>query len=176
MTQLAKQEQKEEGIAVPIVDEQTFQLNKIFTPKEIEAIRQNLDVLSDLIKAFEGKSINPDSDRINRLVNTKNPEERSFLPTLPLVHFQTYMRLIYEMHFSEAVPCKVWADKQAQALIGYKGVGGERYVEMMKAELGMIPPPASTQISFQGQQGQQQQKRGLLSRKPKPEKSEFENE
>lgn len=140
-------------------------------------IRQALETLSLFIKAFEGKEINPESDRINRLVNTKNPEERSFLPTLPIVNFQTYMRLIYELHFKEAKPCRTWADKQAQSLIGYKGVGGDRYVEMMKAELGVIPPPAATNISFQGQQAQQQQKRGFFRRgQPKPDKSEFENE
>jgi len=152
-----------------------MQLNTVLTPKEIEAIRQNLDVLSMLIRAFEGKEVNPENDVITRLINVKNILERSNFPSMPIINFQIYCRLVTKYH-PELTAFKDWADYQAEALKSYKALSSEQYVEMMKAQLGYIPPPqSSTNISL-AQPQQQQQKRGLLRRGNKPEKSEFENE
>lgn len=181
MTQLAKPEQKpietEEGVDVPIESE-VFSVSKFLTPKQIEAINQNLDVLSTMIRAFEGKEVNPENDVITRLINVKNILERSNFPTMPIINFQIYCRLVAKYH-PELTAFKDWADFQAEALKSYKALSSEQYVDMMKAQLGYMPPPqTSTNISLGGQpQQQQQQKKGrFFNRGGKPEKSEFENE
>lgn len=173
MTELAPQETK--AVDVPIISE-VFSLNEFLTPHQVELIKQNLDVLSMMIKAFEGKEVNPDNDVITRLINVKNILERSNFPTMPIINFQVYCRLVAKYH-PECVAFKDWADFQAEGLKSYKALSSEQYVEMMKAQLGYVAPPqTSTNISLGSNPMQQQAKRGLLRRGPKPESSEFGNE
>lgn len=173
MTELAPQENK--PVDVPIVNE-VFSLTDYLTPKQAEIIKQNLDILSAIIRAFEGKEVNPDNDVITRLINVKNILERSNFPTMPIINFQVYCRLVAKYH-PECVAFKDWADFQAEGLKSYKALSSEQYVEMMKAQLGYVAPPqTSTNISLGNNPMQQQQKRGLLRRGPKPEQSEFNNE
>lgn len=170
MTQvLAPQEQKEE------TKQEVFNIETLISKEKLELIRQNLDIISMLIRAFEGKDVNPEHDVITRLINVKNILERSNFPTMPLINFQVYCRLVAKYH-PELECFKDWADLQAEALKSYKALSSEQYVEMMKALQGVAPQPqSSTNINFPGQQAQQQ-KRGLFRRGPKPEKAEFENE
>jgi len=128
--------------------------------------------ISMLVKAFEGRPIEPD-DIITRLTNVKNILERSRFPTYPLLAKQVYLRLI-KMYIPEADSCQQWADREAESLISYKGLSRSEYVEMTRAAYAQ----EAQQFYIGDQQAPQPQKRGWLSRhrKPKPqEETEFTN-
>lgn len=152
--------------------EEFLSLNTLLTPKEIELIRQNLDVLSMLIRAFEGHEVNPENDVITRLINVKNILERSNFPSMPIINFQVYCRLVAKYH-PELEAFGQWANFQAEALKSLKALSSEQYVDMMKAQLGYVAPPTSTNI-FPGMPAQQQPqpKRGLFHRERKPREEE----
>jgi len=129
--------------------------------------------ISMLVKAFEGRPIEPD-DIITRLTNVKNILERSRFPTYPLLAKQVYLRLIAK-YVPEADSCLQWADREAEALISYRGQSRSEYVEMTRAAYAQ---EEAQRFYIGDQQAPQPQKRGFLSRfrKPKPqEETEFTN-
>lgn len=138
-------------------------------PKELQPL---LEVLSMMVRAFEGKEVNPDSDQITRLINIKNILERSNFPSMTEINFQTYARLIAFYHPEECKAFEKWADFRAEALKSYKALSSEQYVEMFKAQNAVLPSPnTSINLSTQ-QQMQQQKKQGFLRRRREPDYQE----
>ncbi len=162
---LAKPEMK-----TPEEQKQDFILQlKNTDPKQLVPI---LEVLSMMVRAFEGKEVNPDSDQITRLINIKNILERSNFPSMTEINFQTYARLIAYYHPSECLAFEKWADFRAEALKSYKALSSEQYVEMFKAQNAVLPSP-STNINLASQQQMQQQKKqGWLRRRKEPDYQE----
>lgn len=145
-----------------------------FEQMDMDVLTNVAEAIRMLVCAFEGKPIESD-DVITRLINVKNIIERSRFPTYPLLAKQIYLRLI-ALYNPQAYPCKDWADLEAQALVSYKGLNWDAYVEMAKASqvpegrqefyFGTTPPKTE----------QPQLKRHFWQRKPKQEQSEFEAE
>ena len=141
-----------------------------------DQVRKIFDVLSMLVRAFDGKDIS-ESDVITRLVNVKDILERSRFPSMSIINFQVYCRLVAKYH-PELIAFEDWANIQAHALISYQGLSREEYVEMMKAQLGYAPTP-QTAITLGGSpqaqaMREQQKKAHWWSRKPKEQQpSEF---
>jgi hypothetical protein len=138
----------------------------------IEQIRKFFSIFSMMIQAFEGKDLNPDNDVITRLINVKNILERSNFPSMSIINFQVYCRLVAHYH-PELDAFKKWADFQAESLKSLEGLSSEQYVEMMKAQNGYAPQPSTNfGINLNGQQAQAQQaqqKRGGWFRRGKSE-------
>jgi len=135
-----------------------------------EKVKQFAEALSMMIRAFEGKPIEPD-DIISKFTNIKNLLERSRFPTYVLLQKQVYLRLI-ALKNPAARSLEKWATKEAEALISYKGKSREEYVDTMKSQAAR-----ETQEFYLGQtQPQQPQvKRRFWQRKPK-EQTEFANQ
>lgn len=153
-----------------ITEEEVTQIEKAFTAGNIDEAKLEFNMLCLLVKAANGETLNPDQ-ALKEFVNPKNTEERSFFPSMPFVMHQASLRTTARLYPDCASPGEWWADEISTALIGYKGYGGERAVEMMKAQQGAIQPPG-TNISFMGGPAQQQ-KRGFLRRGQKDEKQEI---
>ncbi len=100
------------------------------TTGEWEDISKELENIAKLKRAFEGKPPDP-QDIITRLTNVKNILERSRFPTYPLLSKQIYLRLIGK-YIPEASACLEWAEREAEALISYKGLSREEFTEQMK--------------------------------------------
>lgn len=161
------------------VQEEQAQLAKVQLIDQIQKLdkaqlTERLEVLAMMIRAFEGKEVNPENDVITRLINVKNILERSNFPSMNIINFQVYCRLVAFYH-PECEPFRKWADFQAESLKSYKALSSEQYVEMFKAQNspGLAP---GTNISFQGQQAKyQEQRKGLFRRnKKEPEYRETE--
>jgi hypothetical protein len=134
-----------------------------------EDFQKIAEFISMLVRAFEGKAIEPE-DIISRFTNVKNLLERSRFMTYPLVGKQVYLRLIAEKN-KNAKACLEWADREAEALISYKGLSREEYVDSVKAATQQ-----AEQEFYIGEKGkreeQEQPKRHWWQRKRK-EESEF---
>lgn len=155
-----------------ITEEEVKQIEKAFTAGNIDETKLELQMLYLLVKASNGETLNPDQ-ALKEFVNPKNTEERSFFPSMPFVMHQQSLRTTARLYPDcGGSVLELWADEISTALIGYKGYGGERAVEMMKAQQGTLQPPG-TNISFMGGPAQQQQKRGFLRRGQKDEKQEM---
>lgn len=165
---MAEQKLQEAQIELTVEERENFK--KIAETFNMEEIKKMLEILSMEIRAFEGKPIEPD-DVITRLINIKNKMERSRFPTYPLLAKQVYLRLIAKYN-KNATACKDWADMEAEALIAYKGLNWDAYVEMAKA----TSMPAEQQQFYLGptQQAPKVEKRHFWQRdKSKKEESEF---
>lgn len=139
-----------------------------------DEIKKMFEVLSMMIQAFEGKDLNPDNDVITRLIDVKNILERSNFPSMPVINFQVYCRLVAKYH-PELIAFEDWANFQAEALKSLGALSSEQYVEMMKAQNGYQPQPSTTfgvNIGGPQQQQQQQKKRGWFGRNRQNEKQE----
>ena len=154
-----------------LTEQEKKQLKTVLKTQETD-IKVVASRISMLVKAFEGRPIEPD-DIITRLTNVKNILERSRFPTYPLLAKQVYLRLI-KMYIPEADSCQQWADREAESLISYRGQSRSEYVEMTRAAYAQ----EAQRFYIGDQQAPQPQKRGFLSRfrKPKPqEETEFTN-
>lgn len=151
-----------------LTSQERDKLLKFFETLDTKMLRNTAEAISMMVRAFEGKPIEPD-DIITRLTNVKNILERSRFPTYPLLAKQIYLRLIAKYN-PQAKACKDWADLEAEALISYKGQSRAEYVEMTKAAAA-----ASGQEFYLGQpKPETQPKPRLWQRKPKrQEESEF---
>lgn len=159
-------------ITVSLEDKEKEQLLKFFQKLDKQTLKATAEAISMMVRAFEGKPIEPD-DIITRLTNVKNILERSRFPTYPLLAKQVYLRLIAKYN-PQAYACKDWANLEAEALIEYRGQGRQEYVDSIKAASNI----ASEQQFYLGPQKapESQIKRHLWQRKPKTEESEFENQ
>jgi len=163
-----------ETVEVGITEKEKEELLKFFEKLDTNMLKSLAEAISMMVRAFEGRPVEPE-DIITRLTNVKNILERSRFPTYPLLAKQVYLRLI-ALYAPEAYPCRDWADLEAQALISYKGLSREEYVEMTRAtsvaraeqefyfgEMPTVHAEAKPKRSFW------QRLRG----RPKPEESEF---
>jgi len=163
-------------VSVQLEDKEKKELRSILEtlPKEelLELATTTAEVISKIARGFEGKSIDP-QDIITRFTNIKNILERSRFPTYPLLAKQVYLRLIAKYN-KNAQACKDWADLEAEALISYKGLSREEYVDSIKAASNV----GTEQQFYLGDRKapQPQAKRSFWQRKPKAEESEFENQ
>lgn len=162
MTELILEKPKEE--------KELLELTTVIPKEKIDLIKQNLDVLSMLIRAFEGQDINPENDIITRLINIKNILERSNFPSMPIINFQVYCRLVAKYH-PELEAFQQWANYQAEALKSYKALSSEQYVDMVKSTSG-LPAQPLTNINLNPMAQQQQQKRGLFRRAPRDQREQ----
>jgi len=133
-----------------------------------EDFKKIAEFISMLVRAFEGKPIEPE-DIISRFTNVKNLLERSRFMTYPLVGKQIYLRMIAAKN-KNAKSCLEWADKEGEALISYKGLSREEYVDSVKAATQQAEQ--EFYIGEKGKREQEQPKRRFWQRKPK-EESEF---
>lgn len=108
------------------------------------------------VNALEGRPIEAE-DVISKLINLKNKMERSRFPTYPLLAKQVYLRLIARYN-PQADSCKEWADYESEALIAYKGLNWDAYVEMVKAATG---PQDQQQFYFGGAMKEPLGERGM---------------
>lgn len=156
----------------PISPEQANLIEQIkkLDRKDIISI---LEIFSMLVRAFQGKEVNPDEDVITRLINVKNILERSNFPSMPIINFQVWARLIAKYH-PELDAFQDWADFQAQGLKSLKALSSEQYVDMFKAQQGAGAPAAATSIMFNPMM--QQEKRSLMSRIRRPREPKFNEE
>jgi len=140
------------------------------TKEEMKAFATELSML---VRATKGLPVEPE-EWFSKLINVKNPDERSRFPTYPIIARQVSLRLLHEQFGEKAEACKTWADLEASCLIAYKGLSRKEWVEASKAIVG-----ESQQIYVNPQQQAQEaqaQKRKWYQRKPKTEPSEFANE
>lgn len=114
-----------------LTDEEKQALLEFFSKLDTGVLKTVATAISMLVRAFEGKPIEPE-DVITRLTNVKNILERSRFPTYPLLAKQVYLRLI-ALYNPNAYACWDWAELEAEALISYKGESRKEYVEMTKA-------------------------------------------
>lgn len=142
------------------------QLLEFFNKQDNKMLASVAKAISMMVRAFDGKSIEPE-DIISRFTNIKNILERSRFPTYPLLAKQVYLRLIKEYN-PQAAACERWANLEAEALISYKGLSREEYVDSIKAAAS-VP---EQQFHIGDRSMQQPQKRRFWQRKPK-EQSEF---
>ena len=142
------------------------------TPFSIETLTDHdLNMIRKLMRALDGQSIE-DGDVITKLTNPADITERTRFVTFPVLQKNVYLRIVASKH-PELKAFRDWADREAHALISYKGKGREEYVEMSKAPQ---LPEAGTVIGSYSGQVQQQQKRRFWQRGPKPEPSEFKEQ
>ncbi len=120
-----------------------------------------------LIRAFEGRDIKPDSDPITRLINVKNILERSNFPSMSIINFQVYARLVAYYHPIECKAFSTWANLQAESLKSYKALSSEQYVEMFKAQNAVLPQTSSTNISFGQKMANEEKKKSWFNRRKK---------
>jgi len=160
-----------------VTEREKQELLKFFEQLDTATLKSVAEAISMMVRAFEGRPIEPE-DIITRLTNVKNILERSRYPTYPLLAKQVYLRLIAKYN-PAAYACRDWADLESQALISYKGLSREEYVEMTRAataarteqefyfgEMPSIPQQAKVKRRWWQR---------LLPAKPK-EESEFEHE
>ena len=99
--------------------------------------------------------------------------ERSRFPSMAIINFQVYCRLLSNYYPDECEAYGKWADLQAEALIPYKGLNWDAYVDMVKAQYGTGEQPAQTSISLGTPQQkafhQQEQKKHWWNKKQKQE-------
>jgi len=114
-----------------ITERERQELLKFFGQLDMDILKSIAEAISMMRRGFEGRPIEPE-DIITRLTNVKNILERSRYPTYPLLAKQVYLRLIAK-YAPEAYACKDWADLESEALISYKGLSREEYVEMTRA-------------------------------------------
>jgi len=156
---------------VELEDKEKKELLKFFEKLDTEVLTSTAKAISMMVRAFEGKPIEP-QDIITKMTNIKNILERSRFPTYPLLAKQVYLRLIALYH-PECFHFKDWADKEAEALISYKGQSRSEYVEVARAASAM----QGQEFYFgEGKPQAPQVKRRFWQRKPKTEESEFENQ
>ena len=158
-------------VSVALEDKEKKQLLKFFEKLDTEVLASTAKAISMMVRAFEGKPIEPE-DIITKMTNIKNILERSRFPTYPLVAKQVYLRLIALYH-PECFHFKDWADREAEALISYKGQSRSEYVEVARAASVM-----EGQEFYLGEGKPRQApkaKTHFWSRKPK-EETEFENQ
>jgi len=157
---------------VELEDKEKKELLEFFGKLDKEMLVNTASAISMMVRAFEGRPIEP-QDIITRFTNIKNILERSRFPTYPLLAKQVYLRLIakYNPH---AQACEDWADFEAEALISYKGLSREEYVDSIRAATSV----GTEQQFYLGERKapQPQMKRKFWQRKPKTEESEFENQ
>lgn len=148
-----------------------------FEKQDLEMLKTTAQAISMFVNALEGRPIEAE-DIITRLINVKNKMERSRFPTYPLLAKQVYLRLI--AHYNpQGEACKEWADYESEALIAYKGLNWDAYVEMAKAATG---PQEQQQFYFGGamkeplgERGMNQPKKRFWQKnKQATESSEFE--
>lgn len=154
-----------------VSDKEKKQLMQFFGKLDKPMLKATAEAISMMVRAFEGKPIEPD-DIITRLTNVKNILERSRFPTYPLLAKQVYLRLIAKYN-PDALSCEEWANLEAYALISYKGKSREEYVEMTKATSG-LQEQQQFYLGDRKQPQQQESKRRFWQRKPK-EEAEFIN-
>lgn len=131
---------------------------------------QDLNMLRKIMRALDGQSIE-DGDVITKLTNPKDITERTIFMTFPILQKNVYLRNVASKH-PELQAFREWADKEAHALISYKGKGREQYTEMMKSP--QLPEAGTVIGSYSGQVQQPKQKR-FWQRDKKPE-TEFPNQ
>ena len=141
------------------------------TQREIEAkdeleFKKRMRRIVLIIKAGRGEPIDPDSV-ITQLTDIKNVLERTRFPTYPMLGKHVYLRLIADMN-TNAKACYKWSEKEASALISYKGQSRAEVVEMNKA-----PQIPQQSIYLNPQQQAQQQTKTHFWNRPKKEASEF---
>lgn len=141
--------------------------------KKVKALAKEMNLeefstfISGIVRAFEGKPINPE-ELILKLINVKNILERTRFMTYPLLGRNVYLRLIAQKH-SEATSCLEWANLEAYGLTSYKGLSRTEFVDMTKKAQA---PEEQQQIFFPSSEVQKP-KRRFFQRKPKKEKGEF---
>jgi len=164
---------KQETTVVELTQEEQVTIKKAFDKLDL---KEQATIVMTWFRALEGKSID-ESSVVTKLVDIKNILERSRFPTYPLLAKQVYLRLI-AFYNPQAQACKQWADFEAEALIAYKGLNWEAWVEQAKAEriptqefiFGQPAPQAPTQAG-------PIKKAHFWSRPSKPqEQSEFESQ
>ena len=151
---------------VKLEDSEKEQLLEFFSKQDTKMLGSVAKAISMMVRAFEGRSIEPE-DIITRFTNIKNILERSRFPTYPLLAKQVYLRLIKEYN-PQALACERWANLEAEALISYRGLSREEYVDSIKAASNV----AEQQFHLGDRNLQQPTKRRFWQRKPK-EESEF---
>lgn len=159
-------------VSVTLDDQEKKELLKFFEKLDTELLASTAKAISMMVRAFEGKPIEP-QDIITKLTNIKNILERSRFPTYPLLAKQVYLRLVKEYH-PECEAFEKWANLEAEALISYKGQSRAEYVEVARAASAMQGQ------EFYFGEGKPRQipkaKTHFWSRKPKAEEPEFENQ
>jgi len=158
-------------VSVELEDQEKQDLLKFFETLDTKLLASTAKAISMMVRAFEGKPIEPE-DIITKMTNIKNILERSRFPTYALLAKQVYLRLIALYH-PECYHFKDWADREAEALIEYKGQGRAEYVEVARAASAM-----QGQEFYFGEgkpQALPKPKTHFWQRKPK-EESEFENQ
>jgi len=157
-----------------------IELLRFLDPEEraalLEIAKLQAEMYAFWVRASRGEPIEA-QDVITRLINVRDILERSRFPTYPLLAKQVYLRLIAKYN-PNAYPCRDWADLEAKALIAYKGLNWDAYVEMAKA----TKEPSERQQFFFGiappmqQQPRKEVKRSKWRfwRRGKEEESEFE--
>jgi hypothetical protein len=162
-------------LSVAIKEPEKKELLEWFEKLDLNMLKNVAEAIRMMVCAFEGRPIDA-SDVITRLINVKNIVERSRFPTYPLLAKQVYLRLI-ALYNPQGYPCKDWADLEAEALVAYKGLNWDAYVEMAKASQ---VPGEQQQFYFgttQPQKAEVPQPKRRFWQKGKPkEQSEFENE
>lgn len=159
---------EKQDAALDLTESEKQELLKFFSSQDLPVLKASAEAIMMLVRAFNGLAPEP-SDVISKLIDVKNPMERSRFPTFPILQRQVYLRLVAAIH-PEARSCKLWADDEASALIQYKGDGRKEWVEATKAAASS----ESSQITIGMPQAQQQERRGLLRRREKKEPQELE--
>lgn len=158
-------------VSVGLEDQEKKQLLKFFETLDTEVLKNTAKAISMMVRAFEGKPIEPE-DIITKMTNIKNILERSRFPTYPLVAKQVYLRLITEYH-PECKAFEKWADLEAEALISYKGQSRAEYVEVARA--ASVSEAQEFYLGEGKPRPQPKTKTHFWNRKTK-EESEFENQ
>ena len=136
-------------------------------------LKKQLQALSDIMKVFDGKSLEGE-DLISFNTNLKDIKERTRFLTFPLLKENVYFRLHEELYPEIAQSGKYYADTVATSLISYKGLGREEFRDIKKA--AQPTDGQGTVIgSYTGQPQTVEPKRHFWNRKPKGEESEFVN-
>lgn len=149
-------------------------LIEFFKIQDLETLKASAQAITMLVRAFQGLEPEP-SDIISKLIDVKNPMERSRFPTYPILQKQVYLRLLAAL-IPEAESCLTWADLEAHALVEYKGEGRTEWVEATKVTAGV---GETQQITIGGLPQAQTDKHGILRRgrnldKKEKERREFE--
>jgi hypothetical protein len=137
MTEVTLPEQTEETAtkATPeLSDAEKQKMLEQFSHLDANTLKSTLEAIAMMIRAFEGKSVEPD-DVITRLINVKNNMERSNFPTMLILQEQVYCRLVAKYH-PELEAFSDYADEKAHALIALKGQNWFYYGEFLKASNG----------------------------------------
>lgn len=137
-----------------------------------EELKKQLQYLSDIMKVFDGKTLDGE-DLISFNVNLKDIKERTRFLTFPLLKENVYFRLHAHLYPEIAISGKYYADTVAKSLISYKGLSREEFRDIRKA--AQPTDERGTVIgSYTAGAVQQQPKKRFWQRTPKTE-SEFDN-